>query len=230
MRQQQRSNRQQEIAEQFARQFEIDAERVLFLNEDKPEEPWLPAEALITIARQSGDFQAIDESFNQYISELSQVVHSATVIDKEGRSYTRSGVATIGERQEIGEHGLAAGRAVSAALTAAGFNPLRPGGVVSAGQGQATAPSQQAVEANSRNIDLRRIHTLAEQKGLIRRLPGSGVDRTGYRQLLVEKFDTNTAAGFDQAQRASLINFIEQLPDPSSFEGVKDEFAEVEAA
>jgi hypothetical protein len=229
MRQQQRSKRQQEIAEQLAAQFYIDAARVLFLNEEKPEEPWLPAEALITIARQSGGFQAIDESYRDYIPGLNQVVHSATVVDRDGRSYTRSGVATVDEREEVSTHALAAGRAVSAALTAAGFNPLRPGAVVSAGSSQEGDTSGQADAANSRNIDLKRIHTLAEQKGLIRRLPGEGVDRAGYRQLLVEKFGTNTAAGFDQAQRASLINFIEQLPDPATFADVSDEFAEVAA-
>jgi hypothetical protein len=217
-----RTKKQQEIADQLASQYDIDAERVLFLNEDKPEEPWLSAEALITVARQSGDFQAIDESFNQFISQLNQVVHSATVIDKEGRTYTRSGVATIGEREEIGEHALAAGRAVSAALTAAGFNPLRPGTVVPVQPRATSAAQSQADEAHSRNIDLKRIHKLAEEKGLIRRLTSGMFDRTGYRELLVEKFGTNTAAHFNQTERASLINFIQQLPD-----AVEDEFADV---
>src|SRR4051794_23481623 len=111
-----RTTKQQAIAEKLAEQLGIDAERVLFLNRERPEEPWLNAEALITVARQAGDFQAIEEAFNQYISGLNQIVHTSTVIDKTGRSFTRSGVATIGESEEISDHELAAGRAVSKAL------------------------------------------------------------------------------------------------------------------
>ena len=216
--------KQETIRMQLAEQFNIDPERILFLNEKNPDEPWLNAEALTTIARQSGQFQAIDEEFNQYIERLNQIVHSATVVDREGRSYTRSGVATIGESSEIDDHGLAAGRAMSAALTAAGFNPLRPGAVNTL---DLNLPTDQPVisdEAQSRNQDLKRIHKLAEVKGLIIPTPGGGWDRTKYRQMLMEKYEVNTAAGFDQLQRASLIQVLEQMPDV-----VVDEFAEVAA-
>ena len=215
--------KQETIRLQLAEQFSIDSERILFLNENNPEEPWLNAEALTTIARQSGQFQAIDEGFNQYIERLNQIVHSATVVDKEGRSYTRSGVATIDESKEIDEHGLAAGRAVSAALTAAGFNPLRPGAVATLDLKLSSDSTAKAGEAQSRSQDLRRIHKIAETKGLISPIPG-GWDRTKYRGLLMEKYGVNTAAGFDQLQRASLIQLLEQLPDV-----VVDEFADVAA-
>lgn len=224
-----RTGMQQAIAEKLASEFDIDAERILFLNSDKPEEPWLSAEALITIARRTEEFQAIDEGFNQFIAPLSQVVHAATVIDGKGHSFTRSGVATIGESEEIEAHPLAAGRAVSAALTAAGFHPLRPGTVVAINSRQ-PGTAQSADEASSRNTDLKRIHAIAENKGLIVPKAGGGWDRTGYRNLLVEKYGVNTAAGFGPTQRASLINHLEQLKDIEQSEitpHVIDEFADV---
>lgn len=222
-----RTQKQDEIAARLASEFDIDADRILFLNPDKPEEPWLSAEALVTIARRSGNFQAIDETFNQYIAPLNQVVHSATVVDKDGRSYTRSGVATIGEREEVDDHTLAAGRAVGAALTAAGFNPLRPGGVVSIHQSRQQAAGQsQADPAQSRNTDLKRIHALAVEKGLIKTLPGDQRDMVEYRKALKANYGVTSAAGFDVHQRASLINYLEQLPDVDEFADV-DEFKEV---
>jgi hypothetical protein len=221
MKSQQRTITQQGVAEKLAREFDIDPERILFLNPEKPEEPWLSAEALVTIARQSGNFQAIDEGYDQFIAPLNQVVHHATVTDKEGRVYTRSGVATIGERQDIDDHALAAGRAVGAALTAAGFNPLRPGAVVSI-NARPHVGAALGEEANSRNTDLKRIHALAEEKGLIRRGPNDSIDRTGYRAFLLTNFNTTTAVSLDETQRASLINAIEQLPRVE-----EDEFAEV---
>lgn len=219
------TSQQQAIAEGLAGKFDIDVERIYFLNEDKPEEPWLSAESLITIARQSDEFQMIDESFDQYIAPLNQVVHRSTVITRAGRTYTSSGVATIGERADIEDHALAAGRAVRAALTAAGFNPLRPGGFVTldlhlAAGAQAKAASSD--EAQSRNADLRRIHAVAERKGLIKPLPGRKWDRRGYKDFLIEKYETPTAAGFDSLQRTSLINALEQLQD-----AVDDEFRDV---
>ncbi|MET0466895.1 MAG: hypothetical protein ABW007_27285 [Chitinophagaceae bacterium] len=222
MKQQPRSQQQQSLAQELASRFDIDPDRILFLNPDKPEEPWLSAEALVTIARRSGEFQAIDEGFDQYISQLNQLVHRASVTDKEGRVYTRSGVSTIGERQDIDAHALAAGRAVGAALTAAGFNPLRPGAVVSISAHQQQSGAATSDEANSRNIDLKRIHALAEEKGLLRRGPGNTIERSGYRTFLLTHFNTTTAVSLDQTQRASLINLIEQLPADG-----EEEFAEV---
>jgi hypothetical protein len=211
------SIQQQSIAKDLAQQFEIDVERIYFLNPDKPEEPWLPAESLLIIARNSGNFQTIDESFDQYVESLNQIIHRATVITKDSCTFTRSGVATRGEQQDIDDNALAAGRAVSAALTAAGFNPLKPGTVIE------LKFTPNADDTQSRRQDLRRIHAIAEQKGLIKRGVTGGVpDRSAYRAFLQEHFKTNTAAGFDATQRASLINRLDQLPD--LFE---DEFADV---
>lgn len=224
MKQQPRSQQQQSIAQELASRFDIDPDRILFLNPDKPEEPWLSAEALVTIARRSGDFQGIDEGFDQFIAPLNQVVHRATVTDKGARVFTRAGVATVGEREDIDDHALAAGRAVGAALTAAGFNPLRPGAVVSISS-HPQAGAAQGDEANSRGTDLKRIHALAEEKGLIRRGRDGSIDRTGYRTFLLTNYNTTTAAQFDEGQRASLINALKQLPDASD-----DEFTEDVAA
>ena len=217
--------KQQAVAGGLAERFGIDVERIYFFNGDKPEEPWLPAESLITIARQSEEFQTIDESFDQYIAPLNQLVHRSTVITRAGRTYTSSGVATIGERADIDDHALAAGRAVRAALTAAGFNPLRPGGVVTLDLNLAAgaqAKTDSSGEAQSRNADLRRIHALAERKGLIKPRPGGQWDRTEYKRFLMENYQTPTAAGFDSLQRNSLINALEQRPDVED-----DEFREV---
>ncbi len=214
--------KQQSIADGLVKQFDIDAERIYFLNEDNPEEPWLPAESLITIARKSEEFQTIDESFDQYIGPLNQVVHRSTVITRAGRTYTSSGVATIDERADIDAHALAAGRAVRSALTAAGFNPLRPGGVVTLDLHLQAGAQAKPDEAQSRVADLRRIHFIAERKGLIKLLPGRQEDRSDYKRFLIEKYETPTAAQFDGMQRASLINALEQLPDVE-----EDEFREV---
>ncbi len=215
-----RTNRQQEIADSLAKQFDIDGERILFLNQDKPEEPWLNAEALTTIARRSGMFREIDEGFSQYVTVLDQVIHTATVVDAEGRRYTRTGVATRGESSEIDDHGLAAGRAISAALTAAGFNPLRPGAVVVAESTRTI--TDQVDEARLRTKDLKQIHSLGVQKGLITLLSGGGRDLTKYRDRLADKFGVRSAGGLDAETRASVINYLQQLPDAE-----EDEFAAV---
>ncbi len=211
---------QEAIRRELGEKFNIDPERILFLNDKKPEEPWLPAEALMTIARQSGEFQAIDETVEQYIAPLNQIVHRATVIKKDGTSFGRCGVATIGERQDIDDHALAAGRALAAALTAAGFNPLRPGAVVSLELNLPRQEYSQADEAKSRTTDLKRIHAIGIEKGLIQFIPGAGKDDRGYRQMLKEKYGVGSAVAFDGAERASLINYMEQLP-------AYDEFADV---
>ena len=221
--------KQLEIRRQLGEQFNIDPERILFLNESKPEEPWLPAEALMTIARQSGDFKGIDESVDQYIEPLKQIVHRATVIDAVGRTYTRCGVATLGEREDVDDHALAAGRALNAALTAAGFNPLRPGAVVTLDLPlPKNAPTGASVvaEANSRTIDLKRIHLIAAEKGLIKHRRNGEKDVSAYRQMLKQNFGVSTVVAMSATERASLINYMQQLPDVDEF--AAEEFAEEE--
>lgn len=213
--------RQEQIRKELAEKFNIDPERVLFLNEKKQEEPWLSAEALVTIARQSENFQAIDEGYDQYIPQLDQIVHRATVIDKNGRSYSRCGIATVREREDVDDHALAAGRAVGAVLTAAGFNPLRPGGVVTLDLNLGQDAGQVKVEAvRELNLDLKQIHALAIEKGLIKHLPGGMKDVSEYRKLLKDKFGVSSSTEMAAEMRQSFINHMRQMPD-------YDEFAQV---
>lgn len=217
-----RTQQQQEVINQLTSKFEIDVTRILFLNPDRPEEPWFPAEELMSIARQAGGFQSIGEQFDQYIPNLNQVVHIATVVDAQGRAYSRTGVATQGEKipgsNEVGdEHALAASRALSAALRAAGFYPLRAGSTIDLKLNLSGSSDPVAAEAEARTKDLRQIHALAEEKGLIREGVGGGnKDMSSYRAWLMELFGTNTAATLNPIQRQSVINALQQLPDAES--------------
>jgi hypothetical protein len=230
---------------QITSSYDIDAERIRFLNEGRPNDPWFPPDVLMSMARQSGKFQSIAERHDQFIPPpLNQVVHQATVIDDHDRLYTRSGAATVGEKlsngEEIDAHVLAGGRALSATLTAAGFHPLRAASVLnvqsprSKVQGQAERSHTQRLDAglaprvskddavHSRLRDLKRIHAIAMAKGLIR-CEGGLRDLTLYRRQLAEWYEGATSAvNFDPIQRASLIQALARLPDV-------DEFAEVGA-
>lgn len=217
-----RTPQQQQLVNQLVEQFNIEGDKILFLNNSNPLEPWLNYDALESIARQSGKFRDIEEHYITYIEPLRQVVHSATVVDPEGRSYVRSGVAKLGETlegegniDELDEHKLAAARALNAALRAAGFNPLRAGSVV---LDLKLPPREHAAadEADSRRNDLARIHMLAAQKSLI--VPSqddpSRNDLTGYRDFLREHFDgATTTAGMGAADRARVINALTEY-DP----------------
>lgn len=221
--------KQQEIAKQLAEKFNIDVERIYFLKPDKPEEPWLPAESLTTIARQTGDFQAIEESFDQFVSTLNQVIYRATVVDRGDRHFTRSGVATIGEHKDLDAHELAKGRAVSAALTAAGFNPLRPGAIVTLDLDIPREGQQTVDEAQQRTKDLKAIHVLAVERGLIRMLPGNIRDNTAYRKMLKEKFGVNSTVNLTATPRASLINYLKTASAEELAQFIdEDEFAGLE--
>lgn len=219
------TDRQRAIASELAKLHNIDADRVRFLNSDNPHEPWLPPEALITIARQSDRFKALDEGYQEFIAPLRQVVHHATFIDVGGCTFGRCGVATIDEDADLDAHDVAAGRAISRALTAGGLNPLRPGSVVELGN--LNLPSSgNPLEVLARRADLARIHILAKQKGLI--IEGAGPngtdDLTKYRnQLAVWYEGARSTAGFSPEKRASVIEALSQLPEP-------DEFAELETA
>lgn len=223
LRTQTRTPQQQALANDLAQAHNIDPERVLFLRDDKPLEPWLPPEALITIARQSDKFKHLDEGFQEYIAPLNQVVHHATFIDADGNTFGRSGVATIkeGDAVEVDAHVIAAGRAISAALTSGGINPLRPGSVIPNGRPSVV----EAAAAESRRVDLARIHKLAKDKGLIVvEVPGAKADATGYRAFVARHFPESkgTAAGFNDVARKSLIDLLDQY--------VPDEFSEIEVA
>ena len=202
---------QNQIANFIASRFGIDSDRVFFINDRNPLEPWIPPDQLIVCARKDGRFRAIEERYDQFIGPRKQVVHEAMVIDQEGRSYKRSGVATIGERKDFDEHTLAAGRALSAALTAAGFNPVKqkpfkPVATYAEGEPQGV-PIDDDVE--QRNKDLARIHILAKQAGYI--TDDAAPADTKYRKYLREHYKVGSALLLDQTGRASLINALQQI-------------------
>lgn len=213
-----RTDAQNAVIAALAENFEIDPTKILFLNREQPLEPWLPADVLMGIARQSGLFKAINEEFATYIEPLKQVVHVATVIDPEDRIFTRTGAATLGERlgdsvEPAEPHSLASARALKAVLDAAGFNPAKAAPVLKL----RLPPEEHAIadQATSRTNDLATIHTIARDKGLIRD-PKDGtnnLDMTAYRAFLAESFGVNTAAALSPEERSALINRLRELPE-----------------
>jgi hypothetical protein len=211
-----RNREQQQLVARLADQFNIDPEKVLFLNKEKPLDPWLNYKALVEIARQSGEFKQIAEDFSEFIPPpLNQVSHTATVVNLQGQVFTRSGVATIGEmlpnESVPDEHDLAATRAMRKALDTAGFDPTK----VSSPVLDLKLPPDEhaaALERESRQKDLARIHILAEEKGL--KVPIEGdeerSDASRYRAFLLERFPNSngSAVGMDPATRAQLINAL----------------------
>jgi hypothetical protein len=222
-----KSQQQQEIAFELNKIFGIKPERILFLNPRDSNEPWIPADELESIARQVGGFTDITVVHDKFVTETNQVVYTATVINKTGVSFTRSGVATVGERpndEDIDADTLASGRALGAALRAAGFHPYRSGSVVDFAEMREqietrkfNAENQQIEDAaRQRTNDLKAIHAEAEKKGLI-----VGKDDTLYRMWLFENFRVKTAAILDAETRARVINKLKNY---------RDEFAELEPA
>jgi hypothetical protein len=211
-----RTPAQLQVVQQLVGAFNIQPERILFLNRQDPTDPWIPYDQLVAIARQSGEFKTISETYCEYIPELQQLIHSATVIDPDGRSYIRSGAATIGEKlpnEELpDEHSLAASRALKHALDAAGFNPVKAAPVLDL----KLQPEEHAIadQAESRREDLRQIHTLAREKGLIVPFDEDPTqnDLSAYRDFLKSNFGTNTSADMGPSLRAQLINALRQLP------------------
>lgn len=201
----QKTAEQNRIAGALALQHGIDINRVFFPDPKNPDKPWLGADELMVITRQSQSFQAIEEKFDTFIHPLNQVVHTARVIDADGRIYERCGVATLGEKSPAGdefdEHALAATRALTATLTAAGFNPLRS--TVKADQKQSSITLD--AEEDSRRPQLRHIHALAQEQGLI--IYGDdGRDDSGYRKFLRDNFGVESVRGMNSTERASVIN------------------------
>lgn len=209
-----------------------EVERILFFTNRDVETPWIPPDILQAIALQVGKFKYVGVTFDQFIEKLDQIIWTATVIDEQDRTFVRSGVALIGERpngQEMDTNLLAGGRALSAALTAAGFNPFKAGTIaaVTRKPGVPPAPplSDDAREifevtdsAALRGKDLRQIHALAEQCGLIR-----GKDQRLYRNWLSDYYHVNTAAVMDARTRASVINALDNFEMDYYLDGVPQE-------
>lgn len=217
------SIKQRQIAENLSDAYGFPPEAVRFFKDD---EPWLGAEELMLVARKSPDVQNVHEDFDQFIEPLKQVVHTASVVLKDGRTFQRTGIAKVGERlpgmkddEMVDEHLLAASRAIRSALIAAGINPAKP---------QPAEPRREAMvtydkaganvdDAAQRDKDLKEIHALAWEAGLIVR-GESGTDHTRYRNFLHDHLakqgriylDTPSAASLDTTDRASVISALRE--------------------
>ena len=227
--QQVRTAAQQQIVEQLTAKFDIDGDRVLFLNPKNPAEPWLPPAELMTIARKIGGFQAIDTDISQYIEPLQQISYKATVIDKDGVSYSRPGTAKIGEMTPVGEidaNVLAEGRALSAALRAAGFDPTKSGSVTQISdykQTQQLSDDEKLKRETEDRLaleqrDRKQIHALAAEKGLIKTLADGTKDLTPYRRFLWQKFGKTSTVGMSPAERSITINELRNYLSDEEFE------------
>lgn len=189
--------------------------RVLFFTDN--ETPWIPPDLLQAIALQVGSNRYVGVKFDQIIEKLNQICWIATVIDDRERTFERSGIATIGEApqdKEIDTHVLAGGRALQAALNAAGFNPFKAGfvAIVTKADDQ-ESPDAMSVDERSaflleeemalRLKDLRQIHKLAADCGLI-----VGRDQRRYREWLMAKYNVHSSIELDAKTRASVINSL----------------------
>ena len=211
-----RTRKQQEILTNLSTNFGIDESRVLFINPRDENDPWIPADELESIARQIGGIKSTSVLHDKVIPELNQIAYLATVVDKSEVTYNRSGVATIGEKPneiDIDADTLAAGRALGAALRAAGFHPYRSGSVVDFQEMREEIKAKQIVDEHAAITDeakvrikvLQAIHAKAAEKNLI-----VGKDYSKYRVWLFEKFGVYTAAMLDVPTRASVINALDQ--------------------
>lgn len=206
---------------------EAETDRILFLNERVPEEPWIPADVMEAIARQVGSFKHISVTHDKFIESRGQVIYTATIVDNFDRTFTRSGAALLTEEPngvKIDTDVLAQTRALNAALNAAGFNPFKAGSVVDLDlrRSEPAPPPLTAFEkdlhlANDEGAlrlkDLRQIHAIAEKKGLI-----VDKDQSRYRKELAAAFGVNSAAVLSPAERVAVINWIENYQE--SFAGL----------
>ena len=210
---------QQEIVKQLADRWKLDPERILF-KKKKPLEPWLNAEALTIVARGSGRFRSLSESFSTFVPGLNHIIHTATIVDADGFDFTRSGAAAIGEQtiegDEYDEHDLAATRALRKALDSAGFDIVKASSVVPIDLDLTKEGHASEDETSARKSDLRAIHAIAEAKGLIAPADGGRKDMSSYRAWLMEEFGVESAAGLTAATRAIVINKLRLLPDAAS--------------
>lgn len=199
--------KQQAIASSLNQKFGINEDRILFLNPRDPDDPWIPSDELESIARQTEGCQQISVMHDKFIPETNQIIYTATVVNKNGASFTHPGVATIWEKPngvDIEPDVLAAGRALGAALRAAGFHPYRSGSVVDIEQVREQIKTKAAeADEDLRLQDLKQIHALAAEKGLIER-----GNYTAYRMWLYEHFEVKTAVGLNATDRARVINAL----------------------
>lgn len=221
---------QKGIVERLVEKYGIDGSKVLFLNSKNWLEPWIPPSELKSIARISGGFKRIAVRYDNYIAATEQVICVAEIVDNDGVEYSNFGVATIGETNglgaEISADVLASGRAMSATLNDAGFNPLKSNSVVNAENSDNVQNVRDFGEASVKRLrDLNRIHALAEEAGLIVRREDKSRDKAKYRSWLYIKFPhffnspgEASSSGLTESERQQVIN---QLTIASEIEGVK---------
>lgn len=214
-----KTTKQQQILDELSNRFGIEPERILFINPRDANDPWIPPDELMSIARQHGGFKLVSVTHDKFISETAQQIYTATVVDRQDRTFVRSGVAMIGEKPndfDIDADTLASGRALGAALRDAGFHPYRSGSVVSIDEARTAIEGKKnhqeigriGDEAALRTKDLQQIHAIAEKKGLI-----VGKDYTAYRERLFEKFGARTAAILGASERAAVVNWLNNLDE-----------------
>ncbi len=213
-----RTQKQQEILTNLSTNFRIDGTRVLFINARDENDPWIPSDELESIARQLNGYKHSSVLHDKYIAETKQVAYVATVETSGGTIYNRSGVAMIGERTDIDADTLAAGRALGAALRAAGFHPYRSGSVVDFAEMRQEIEAKRIMESIPQAVDetavrakdLRQIHAIAVEKKLI-----VGKDYSIYRNWLFVHYGFYSAVMLDAAQRQSVINALNLFDDES---------------
>lgn len=201
-----------------------DLARFLFFSEDQ-EIPYMPPEFKILIARKTNQFSSIEAEFSTHVGSLNQLIYKGSVIDLDGRSITRTGVATIGEKpngEEMDPHKLAENRALGQALDDFGFNPFKRSFVAIVAHVPKDAPTspfdapatvEASPEAQRRKADLDQIHKLAEKKGLSIKLTTGNYDKIGYRDWLERKFGARSVVTFDAEKRAQVINKLRLYPE-----------------
>lgn len=225
-----KTQKQQEILDELNKRFGIEPDRILFLNPRDANDPWIPPDEMMSIARQHGGFTLVSVTHDKFIGETSQQIYTATVVDAQERTFVRSGVATLGERpngQDIDTETLASGRALSAALRDAGFHPYKSGSIVSLDDARQNIEERrrgrelQRIEDESalRIKDLKQIHALAREKGLI-----VGDNKIGYHLWLAEKFNVKSVAALDAPTRTRVINSLRNYID--EFADLTDEFGD----
>lgn len=212
------SPEQHQIALKLNQNFGIDIDRILFLNKRDPLDPFIPSDELESIARQSGKIRSSSVIHDKYQPETKQVYYIATVIDEKGAEFIRPGVATVGEHEEIDVDILASGRAISAALRAAGCHPFKSGSVVSLAEVKAGDGFTGQSDAAQRRGELGVIHDLAVRKGLTV-FNGSVKNDSRYREELLKNFGSKTAATLSPEERRGVINWLE------NYQEQKDDFA-----
>jgi len=196
--------------------------------------PWLSSEQLATIARKAGGFVSIDVDFKEYVPDLKQVLWVASLIDNEGRTYRRTGVATIGEKlpsgQDVSPNDLAASRALRSALTMAGYDVFKGGTVVNLSPEVAKRLANYKPQPSDirfvqepnevvqvpdwpglRRNFLAELHALAQEVGLITIGEDNKPNLSAYRDWLLEEFDVNSSASFDEAEFAQAINKLKVM-------------------